>query len=128
MKQTIVLIISFFILSCSSLNEITKNNNKLAYRSDHELYALAKSDMNRQKFKESIDSFIFLLEEFEDTEYKADSYFAIAYLSKTFVNDKETAKKYFNKLITEFPDSDIAKSAEFELNNIDNPDAIPELK
>ncbi|PID30781.1 MAG: hypothetical protein CR982_00855 [Candidatus Cloacimonadota bacterium] len=126
---TFTIFIYFTFFSCTntiksnSLDSIRKN-----YRSDHEIYAKAKSLMNRQKFSESIEEFENLLYQFPSTEYEQDVLFVIGYLSKTFNNDKEKAVKYFNILIEKFPKGEVTSSAKFELEHINDLEAIPNLK
>ncbi len=84
--------------------------------------------MNRQKFSESIEEFENLLYQFPSTEYEQDVLFVIGYLSKTFNNDKEKAVKYFNILIEKFPKGEVTSSAKFELEHINDLEAIPNLK
>lgn len=82
---------------------------------DVEYFELAKEKFGEKKYEESIALYEELIEKYPESEKKADSLFFIGYVYANHLNDFKKAKEYYGKMIAEFPNNDLATSAQFEI-------------
>ncbi len=82
-------------------------------------YALANQTIRR--FDESIDSYRRILETYPGTEEAYKSKFLLGYLYYDELNDTDRATRIFEEFLDEYPESELAVSAEVILRNIDLP-------
>ena len=113
------------ITSCSSSKKIGLNNDFLYME---EVYAYAKKHYSEGNWEKCIKWYDRLEADYPKNPYMDEALFMKGYLNKTYLKDIEKAEKYFNILILDFPDSQFASSAEFELKHMDNPDFVPNFE
>lgn len=93
-----------------------------------EVYAHAKNSFSSGEWEKSLEWYERLNNDYPENPYIAESLFIRGYIENTLNEDKETAAKYFEELIKNYPDSEFCNSAKFELEHIDDPGFLPEFK
>ncbi|PID29022.1 MAG: hypothetical protein CSB55_02845 [Candidatus Cloacimonadota bacterium] len=82
-----------------------------------ELFDLAAESQKKRKYKDAVNYYNQILKNYNETDgYRAS--FMIGFLYSEELKDNETAKKYFNSVINDYPKSDLHESAEFMLKSI----------
>ncbi len=95
---------------------------------EEEEYGYAQTYFKMGKFLETIKSYEILLEHYPFSSYKPESYFMRGYIYSNNLGDTAKARINFKFVIDSCKDSEFYQSAKFELNNLGNPDFIPEFK
>ncbi|MFO7810269.1 MAG: tetratricopeptide repeat protein [Candidatus Delongbacteria bacterium] len=93
-----------------------------------EVYAHAKNSFSSGDWNSSFAWYERLQRDYPDNPYMAESLFMRGYINKTLKGENNSAKKYFKKLINNYPGSDFCNSAKFELEHIDDPGFMPEFE
>lgn len=113
-------------------NEIRKNYDWRNYmdeyyrdiqRSPAELFEYAQ---NTNDPYVRIKAFEEILDKFPEDKYAPQAMFMIGFVYVEELKDKHSGQRYFAKLIEQYPDSDVADSAKWMLDNIDKP--LPEFE
>ncbi len=60
----------------------------------------------------------FIIHHFPDYPKKADLLFGIGFMYNNELDQKDSAEKYYNWLISEYPDHEMVESAQFELDHL----------
>lgn len=80
------------------------------------------------KNKKALEVYNIIYSKYSDYENSSDALFMMAFIYENNVGDKEKAKEYYQKYLTEFPSSDFAKDAKFSIDNIDKtPEELMEM-
>ena len=92
-------------------------------RSPEELwnYARSSDDPNVR-----IKTFEEIVEKFPDDKYAPQAMFMIGFVYLEELNDKVSADRIFSRVLDRYPDSDVAESAKWMLENMDAP--LPEFE
>ncbi|MCK5761172.1 MAG: hypothetical protein KAH33_07750, partial [Candidatus Delongbacteria bacterium] len=98
--------------SCSSSKEIGLNNDFLYME---EVYAYAKKYYSEGNWEKCVEWYNKLENDYPKNPYMDETLFMRGFINKTYMKNIATAEKYFNILILDFPASQFASSAEFEL-------------
>jgi hypothetical protein len=67
-----------------------------------------------------------IIEKFPEDEYAPQAMFMIGFVHMEELQDRVSAEHYFSRLLNAYPDSDIASSARWMLDNMDKP--LPEFE
>lgn len=106
MKYMLSFIAVVLLFSCS---------NKL---SEEEYYQKAKEAYGNQKFTEAIDNFKGLVDNYPESQHRAEALFLLGFINANDIEDFDQAKIYYEKFIAEFPDHDLVDDAEYELKTL----------
>jgi outer membrane protein assembly factor BamD (BamD/ComL family) len=110
------------INSCSSSKKIGLNNDFLYME---EVYAYAKKYYSESNWEKCIEWYDRLENDYPKNLYMDEVLFMKGYINKTYLSNNDEAEKYFNILMLDFPDSQFASSAEFELKHMNDPNFVP---
>ncbi len=92
-------------------------------RSPAELFEYAQ---NTSDPRARVKAFEEIIEKFPDDEYAPQAMFMIGFVHLEELQDKVTAGRMFSQLLNAYPDSDVASSAKWMLDNMDQP--LPEFE
>ena len=113
------------LTSCSSSKKIGSNNDFLYME---EIYAYAKKYYSESNWEKCVELYNRLENDYPKNPYMDEALFMRGYINKAYMKNIAKAEKYFNILILNFPDSQFASSAEFELEHINDPDFVPNFE
>lgn len=130
---TITLIL-LLITGCTKSTVKTDNSNKKTakiieeypnFQCEEEKYAYAKKYYSENKAEKCVAAYKLLLKEYPATKHADEAYFMMGYLYNSQLSDTVKAKKNYNYLLKNYPNSDFSSSAKFELQHLGKPDFIP---
>ena len=113
------------VTSCGSSKKIGLNSNFLYME---EVYAYAKKHYSEGNWEKCVKWYDKLEDDYPRNPYMDEVLFMKGYINKAYLNNIKKAEKYFNILILNFPDSQFASSAEFELQHINDPGFVPNFE
>lgn len=102
----LILIVGIFVFSCSDS------------KTEAEYYKLAYDQYNEGKYKESIQNFKSLIEEYPEGENTPNTMFMIGFINANHLENLEEAKKYYNMFMEKYPDHELVSSAKYELETL----------
>ncbi len=88
------------------------------HRTPEELWNLAQATTDSN---ERIILYQEIHQRFPDSDYAPQALFMVGFVYAEELKDPSTADRAFNQVIVEYPGSDVAKSAEWMLNNLNKP-------
>ena len=94
---------------------------------EEEQYAYCKKFLADGKYEKAITGYRQLLTDYPKSAYKSEIYFMIGYTYNNSLNDTAKAGETYRYLIKNFPKSEFAPSAQFELEHLGQPDFLPEF-
>jgi peptidyl-prolyl cis-trans isomerase C len=92
-------------------------------RSPEELFTFAQ---NSDDPWARIEAFEEIVDKFPEDKYAPQALFMIGFVYLEELSDKVSAGRYFGRVLSQYPDSDVADSARWMLDNIDQP--LPEFE
>ncbi|NOR46144.1 MAG: outer membrane protein assembly factor BamD [Candidatus Delongbacteria bacterium] len=113
------------VTSCTSIRKSTISNDFLYME---EVYAYAKKYYSESNWGKCVEWYEKLENDYPKNPYIDEALFMRGYINKAYLNNIEKAEKLFNILILDFPDSQFASSAEFELKHMNDPDFVPNFE
>ncbi|MGC9315802.1 MAG: tetratricopeptide repeat protein, partial [bacterium] len=81
-------------------------------------YNLAQVYLGKNDFKGAIEAYEKLLEIYPDDPSNYKPLFMIGFNYSEYLNDHDKARVYFQRVVDEYPNSDLVVSAEFMLENM----------
>lgn len=101
---------------------------KLTMRTDSELWSIAQ---NTTDTFQRIASYQEIVDRFPDSERAPDALFMLGFVSSEELGDKNDARRAFRRLLDDYPDAEVTKTARWMIDNLDKPlpkfDSIDEL-
>ncbi|MBN2543852.1 tetratricopeptide repeat protein [bacterium] len=82
---------------------------------------LARYLISEEQFEAALDCYKKQLQYFPNDENKDKMIFMIGYIYGEYLKDYESAKKYFQEVIEEFPESELRDDAEWMYENVGKP-------
>jgi peptidyl-prolyl cis-trans isomerase C len=96
---------------------------ELVQRSPEEIWNFAQATTDPYQ---RLASYKEIAEKFPDSEYTPQALFMVGFVSAEEIKDFQQAELAFNEVISKYPGSDVAKSAEWMLKNLNKP--LPEFE
>lgn len=88
---------------------------------DDALFMLGQIAQNRGRHEEAIARYQELLRKYPDSEHAYKAQFIIGFIYSENLHDYTMARRAFKKLLEDYPDCDLAPSAEWMLENMGKP-------
>lgn len=86
--------------------------------SEQELFQQAQVFYAEENFDEAVDSYKAVIDDFPEGENRIKALFMLGFLYANSLQEFTQASEYYNIVIREYPDDDLAPSAQFELDNL----------
>ncbi len=84
-------------------------------KTEEELFTEAQEKYNQGDYQQAIDSYDKILKDYPEGPKAVDAIFMTGFIYSNHLNDKENAEKYYNEVVTQYPNHDLAASAKFEI-------------
>jgi len=132
MKKSVRILIAAIIIAltgCSATRSIAKpalSETQFLYM--EEIYSYAKNSFSSGDFNGTIKWYDRLNENYPLNNYADESLFIKGYIYKTYFDDLKQAESCFKELINNYPKSEFANSAQFELDHLNEPDFMPDFE
>jgi TolA-binding protein len=95
---------------------------------DLEYFNFAKKFYSISKYVDTISMYKKVVAGDPDNEKRPEAIFMIGFISANDIKDYDQAKKYYNKLIEEYPENQFVESAKFELTILGkNPEELDKI-
>ena len=87
-------------------------------KSEEEYFQTAQDFFNKEEFQSAIENYSKIIDHYPDGINAPKSLFMIAYIYANHIKNYEEAKKYYTMFIEKYPDHDLTRSAEYELETL----------
>ena len=102
-----LLVIAIMIISCGS-----KKSSEAGY------LTAAYDQYNKGSYEEAIKNFKKIIEFYGNGEHAAKAIFMVGFINANHIKDFAEAKKYYTMFIEKYPQHELKKDAEFELQTL----------
>lgn len=87
-------------------------------KSEEEYFKTAQDFFNKEEFQSAIENYSKIIDYYPNGINSPKSLFMIAYIYANHIKNYEEAKKYYTMFIEKYPDHDLTRSAEYELETL----------
>ena len=85
---------------------------------EEELFQKAHDARTRGQFQESAELFTEFVERFPESENGPNALFLLGFITANELDQPERAARWYNEFISRYPDHELAKSVQWELDNL----------
>ena len=87
-------------------------------KTEEEFFKTAQDFFSKEKFQLAIENYSKLIDNYPEGINAPKSLFMIAYIYANHIKNYEEAKKYYTLFIEKYPNHDLTRSAEYELETL----------